>query len=106
MIYYLIRHKASGEFMPQAKKSRGYSHWNPSNVNGHGMQQALPIPRLIDTRRKAAKCIKEWVCNPNAKHTFTVSYEGHEDDSLDIKPDGRTKNDLEVVEVELVIRGE
>lgn len=106
MIFYMIMHKATGFLMPQAKRNRGYSHWNPSvqdgTVQSNGcMSNAMPIPRLIDTRRRAAKCIVQWATNPNAKMTRTVSYEGEEDYSVDGKPDGRTKDDLVVVEVNI-----
>lgn len=102
-IYYAIRHKATSELMPQGKKNRGYSHWNPSNPNSK-FKYALPIPRLLDTRRKAANCIKAWAANPNSKMSYSVSYAGEEDYSVDIKPDGRKKEDLEVVEIELVVK--
>lgn len=29
-IYYVIRHKATGELMPELKRGRGYSWWNPA----------------------------------------------------------------------------
>jgi hypothetical protein len=97
-IYYLIRHKATQEIMPQMKKGRGYTHWNPGNKDAPELKGNAGIPRLIDTRRKAAACINQWVANPNASNDM--------DGDIQIKLDNRKKEDLEVVEVELVIKVE
>jgi hypothetical protein len=99
-VYYVIRHKATGELMPEVKR-KGYSHWNPST--GSYPTYALGTPRLLDTRRKAAGCINQWACNPNARASYKQGYFGEEDYEIDIKPDGRSKDDLEIVEVELKI---
>ena len=101
--YYVLRHKATGEIMPQAKRDRGYSHWNPNHPE-HEFAARLGIPRLIDTRRRAALCIKQWAINSNGKRSLsTPSYwTGEQDDIVDIKPDGRTSDDLEIVEVDLI----
>lgn len=108
MIYYLIRHKATGLFMPQAKRDRGYSHWNPAvhidSFDKCGMLSALSVPRLIDTRGRAARCIHAWANNPNGRRSLSSPsyYTGEQDDIVDIKPDGRKANDLEVVEVDII----
>jgi hypothetical protein len=105
-IYYAIRHKATGELMPQAKRDRGYSHWNPSHPE-HEFRQKLGVPRLIDTRRRAARCITMWVANPNGKRSGSQNnYTGEYDDIVDFKDDGRTSDDLEVIEINLLIRDE
>jgi hypothetical protein len=103
MIYYLIRHKSSGKYMPQAKKNRGYTHWNPSNQNNpvefnDGLVNALSVPRLLPSKKMALACIVQWAFLPNA----TTDYDG--DIKLG-KDDGRKKEDLEVVEVCLKIKG-
>jgi len=104
MIYYVIRHKASGELMPQAKKDRGYSHWNPSHLE-HKFLSSLGVPRLIDTRRKATACIVQWAANPNVERYFINDWEtGHSEEAgLRDKDDGRTKDDLEVLKINLQI---
>lgn len=102
MIYYAIRHKASGEFMPQLKKNRGYSHWNPSNSEHTMIAKTLGVPRLLDTRRRAARCIHMWANNPNSRYAgYTTAY-GEDDYGIDMKDDGRKAEDLEVVELDLV----
>lgn len=105
MIFYVIMHKATGLLMPQARKSRGYSHWNPTLQNGDNqvgvMQTALGYPRLFDTRRRAAGAISQWAANPNARFHHSMSYYGEEDNDVISKPDGRSKDDLIVVEVSI-----
>ena len=105
MIYYVIRHKATGLLMPQSRRERGYSHWNPAvhttDWSG-GMVTALPVPRLIDTRKKANACIKAWFTTQNGRQKIHNSYFGEQDIEVDTKPDGRKLEDLEVVEVELM----
>jgi hypothetical protein len=96
--YYVIRHIKTGELMPQMKRDRGYSHWNPDNPKEINK---LGVPRLIDTRRRAVHCINQWAALPNAVKKFSTSYYGEEKEDIDIKPDGRKKEDLEVVEVNL-----
>lgn len=97
-IYYVIRHIKTGELMPQMKRDRGYSHWNPDHPKEINR---LGVPRLIDTRRRATKCIIQWCANPNGRRSVSTSYYGEVDDIVDIKPDGRKREDLEVVEVKL-----
>lgn len=100
MIYYMIRHKASGEFMPQGKRDRGYSHWNPSTE--HEFKKALSVPRLINTRRTAARVISMWAAMPNSEFHGSQTWEGEWEDDIRTTADGRTKDDLEVVEVCIV----
>lgn len=96
--FFVIRHIASGALMPQAKRNRGYSHWNPAAV-GKVFDVALDVPRLLRTRNSAARCIAQWAACPNGRHTSYQTYSGEYDDAVDFKDDGRKKDDLEVVEV-------
>ena len=97
--YFVIRHKTTGELMPQAKRDKGYSHWNPSHPE-HKFLAATGVPRLIDTRRRAARCISMWAANPNGKRWNRQNqWTGEYEDDIDFKPDDRKKDDLEVVEV-------
>lgn len=97
MTYYLIRHKATGLFMPQGRRNRGYSHWNPSNV-GNVFESGLDVPRLLTTRKSAARCIARWAACPNGHMHHSISYDGEEDYSVDFRDDNRKRDDLEVVE--------
>lgn len=104
LVYYAIRHKATGELMPQFKKDRGYSHWNPGNPNAEELIASLGVPRLLSMRGKAARCINQWSNNPNGRHrNYTNSITGEWEDFTDYKPDDRKKEDLEIVEVILEI---
>ncbi len=104
MIYYLVRHKATLEFMPQLRRGRGYSHWNPAIVKtseAFTKKSLVGVPRLFPTERSAKAGISAWAANPNAKSMFTQSYDGEVDEDIRIKYDGRKKEDLEAVEVRI-----
>lgn len=72
MIYYMIRHKASGEFMPELKRTRGYSFWNPDKVNIVEVlgKKVLGVSRLFSSWGKANRSIAQWNALPN----FRVKY--------------------------------
>ncbi len=91
--YYVIRHKATGELMPQMKRDRGYTHWNPDTTI---LTNCLPVPRLLTSVEQARRVIVQWAANPN----MTVRY-FEDGDEVNIKPDGRKKGDLEVRKVHL-----
>jgi hypothetical protein len=103
MIYYMVRHKATGEFMPELKRTRGYSHWNPSKVDTveHLGKKILGVPRLFPSRRKAHFSIVQWNACPNSYARGKQSWDGDYDEDININPDGRTKDDLEIVEVNI-----
>lgn len=106
MIYYMIRHKATGEFMPELRRTRGYSHWNPAkfDTTEHiDKKKLLGVPRLFHSRKRAINCIAQWNSMPNSKAYGHQRYDGEWDDGIDCKPDGRSKDDLEVVEVSIEI---
>jgi len=104
MIYYMIRHKATGEFMPQLK-GKGYSHWNPNNPNSISSNKFTGSPRLLPTIRIAKRIISQWNSLPNAFNNYRDSTFSNEGESfIDIKLDGRKKEDLEVVEVDIILK--
>lgn len=97
----MIRHKATGEYMPELKR-RGYSYWNPSTKS---MPNTITgCPRLLKSRKTAMQCIVQWAHLPNARETSSQGYYGDWDTDLITKPDGRKKEDLEVVEVRIFPR--
>lgn len=104
MIYYMIRHKATGEFMPELRRGRGYTHWNPGKVDTAthlGRRKLLGVPRLFPSRGSAYRAIVQWNALPNAYNGFRTTYFGEEDFDTNITDDGRKKDDLEVVEVDI-----
>lgn len=105
MIYFLIRHKATGEYMPQLERGRGYSHWNPAAIATTEVfrpRKLLGVPRLLPSRRVAARCIVQWDLNPNS---YMGQKSGYDDDLIvEFKDDGRKKEDLEIVEVDIVAK--
>lgn len=101
MIYYMIRHKASGDFMPQLK-GKGYTHWNPSSDNSISGRKLTGCPRLFATLRIARAVIVQWNSIPNAYNSYRSSFAlGDDQPILEGKPDGRKKDDLEIVEVNI-----
>jgi hypothetical protein len=90
MKFYIIQHIASGEFMPQMKRNRGYSHWNPSTLSIP--DNAMKVPRLLTSISQAKRVISQWFANPN----MTVSYYTGGDEDIKFKNDGRRKSDLRI----------
>lgn len=104
MIYYMIRHKATGEFMPELRRGRGYTHWNPSRhdtVSHLGRRKLLGTPRLFPSRKAAYNSIVQWNALPNAYNGYKSGPFGTDEYDTNIHDDGRSKADLEVVEVEI-----
>ena len=108
MIYYMVRHKATGEFMPELVRT-GYSFWNPNVEPADKTFQKRKLtgcPRLFHSHKSAYRSIVQWNCMPNAKRVSHISYFGEEVDDISTKPDGRSKTDLEVVKVNIEVTSE
>jgi hypothetical protein len=95
-MFYIIRHKATGYLMPQARHNKGYTHWNPSSAMP--FRGALKTPRLFTTANGAKKAIRAWFGSPNA----TVRYYEDGPDDWKIKQDGRKLEDLEIREINFI----
>lgn len=112
MIYYMIRHIATKEFMPELERGRGYSHWNPAvepTEKRFRPRKLTGCPRLFPSRASAVRSVNAWFNYPNAYVTMrrSSSHLGDDDDlDYDVKEDGRKKEDLEVVEVVILDRME
>lgn len=101
-IYYAIKHKTTGEFMPALEHNRGYSWWNPNNPRDPRLEKKiLGVPRILKSLRQAKQVISRWNAMPNASYKGYINSRGEDDYGVDIEPDGRKKEDLEVVEIEL-----
>jgi hypothetical protein len=106
MIYYMIRHKATGEFMPELKRGRGYTHWNPGKVDTAthlGRRKLIGTPRLFNSLRHANASIVQWNALPNAYNGYKSGPFGTDEYDTNITDDGRKKDDLEVVMVSIEI---
>ena len=96
---YVIRHKATGELMPELEgRRRGYSHWNPAHFS-QLKKKTLNLPRFLTSRSQATRVIAQWAANPNARQSFSIGYDGEENFDIVTVPDGRQSEDLEVVQV-------
>jgi len=105
MIYYMVRHKATGEFMPELRRGRGYTHWNPGKYETAthlGRKKLIGVPRLFPSRKSAIGTITQWNALPNAYAGFRSSGPfGSDEYETNTTNDGRSKDDLEVVEVNI-----
>ena len=101
---YALRHVATGQIMPQMKRGRGYSHWNPAKVLAETLYSATNIPRLLTSLKQARKCRQLWSQYPNAATTKyeTAMYGGGKVGDMLTKSDGRKLDDLEIVAVYVV----
>lgn len=100
MTFYLVRHKATGEYMPELERGRGYSHWNPAvePTNKRFRPRKLTgCPRLFSNRNRAIRCIAAWHAFPNSYTGYRQGDGDNDDIDINIKDDNRKKEDLEVV---------
>lgn len=100
MDLFLIRHKKSRLFMPLMKRGRGYTHWNPNTEEGQKVFAETKLPRFFISYDSARRTIDQWKIGI-LKRTFSHGGYFDEDTSeyLDLKEDGRSKDDLEIVKV-------
>lgn len=100
--FYLIRHIATKQIMPLARRNRGYSHWNPDSDSIITKGLFRNVPRLLESEKQAAQCIRQWFNYPNGRQTSYQTHYGEWDDIVDFKPDGRKKEDLEIVKIRMI----
>ncbi len=103
MTFYVIRHKTTQELMPQSIRKSGYTHWNPS-VKETSRDYFLNVPRLFYEKRKASLAASQWFHNPNLARRPNDDNPKNFNLELRIKNDGRKKDDIEIIEVELVLK--
>lgn len=99
MILYAIRHVKSKIFMPLMRKGRGYSHWNPDK--NPTPTAALPIIRFFVSEKAAKLAARSWFNFPNARISGHQTHSGDWDEDLSWKDDGRSLDDLEVVQLQI-----
>lgn len=92
---FAVRHKPSGLFIPKLKTGarRGGSHLEPSNDRE---------PRLFHNHLAARAFLSNWLQGIFKEHTYT-DYNGYPESSLKIeKQPHRKKEDMEIVEFDLI----
>ena len=93
--------------MPELKRGRGYSHWNPGNKDEYSQvsqRKLIGTPRIFPSRQAAHRSIVQWNALPNSYNGYRSGPFGDDDYQIQIRDDGRKKEDLEIVEVELVVK--
>ena len=92
MILYAIRHKKTGQLMPNHFK--GHTHWVPDSLpNG--------IPRLFISAKTAKYSIIQWARGKQAPEPLYDPFGEYIGVSVVVTPCGRSKDDLEVVKFSL-----
>jgi len=101
--YYVIRHKETGNYMPQKMfrtATGGYSFWEPTNAGGMGgVGFPAIIPRLFTNKQSAQTAITYWLKgNAEKMRDYDGEFEG-----LAYNPPviSRKREDLEVITVTL-----
>lgn len=82
------------------RRGKGYSHWNPG-IEGNIVDAAEDIPRIFPTKIRAKRAITAWVVFANSSYKGYTNHLGEDDYDIQSKDDGRKKEDLEVVMVEM-----
>ena len=96
---YVIRHKASGEYMPLYRRGKGYSHWHPGSSNIVAAEN-MGIPRILKSRKQAIKVARLWASQPNLEMKFRGTIHGDET-YLGSTKDDRKLEDIEILPIEL-----
>lgn len=100
---YLIRHVPSQKLMPQLRRGKGYSHWNPS-VSNEKLAAELPQPRIFMNIQAAKQAVAQWFAMPNAEMREYTTLHGEGDYGICFKEDGRKKEDLEIIPARIVMK--
>ena len=93
MIFYAIREKSTGFFMPQLRKRKGYTGTEPQKMGD-------TVPRLFTTRTGASNSLRWWL---DGIHIVHYSEDGDEDWDTRQPDTPRLKDNMEIVEMELTV---
>lgn len=95
MIFYAIRHKPTGFYLPLRKTRRGNTHSNPE-INC--------IPRLFIKRQSASMALSWWLGGRSEISYYTVGYEEPEDrvGIKTVKDESRKAEDMEIIKMDLL----
>lgn len=108
MTYFVIRHKASGKFMPQLS-GKGYTAWTPVHPNKDEEWPQALVPRLFHTKAAATAAASHWYRGIAYSGTEYNEFTGDYNKSGEViySPQShRKQGDLEVLEVELKLVGQ
>lgn len=90
MIYYAIRHKPTGFYLPATQKRRGFTHDEP-------MDPKVIPPRLFPKKRSASSALDWWL---DGLTSVFHDGEGGEDWKTE-KVESRRPEDMEVIKLHL-----
>lgn len=102
MKFFLVRHIATGELLPQFK-GRGSTHWNPAAPVSI-ISKNRGVPKLFAEERRAKSFIGHWARGAaRIAKEGTVSGSRYQEYIVTENTDGRKREDLEVIPVVLII---
>jgi len=59
--FFLLRHAATGVFMPMFAFSKGYSYWSPGETRPWGLEEGSGVPRMFTTEKQAQGAKRMWL---------------------------------------------
>lgn len=103
MKYYAIKHKPTGQCMPQMvfKASGGWSSWTPGALGNTNPAPRLFCERASAVRAAAAWAAGSWSADMETYSSFDEPEYSYRGTPYPTKVDGRRFEDLEIVEVEM-----
>lgn len=100
MKLYAILHKPSGKYLPQSKNGFYGRRKAATHVS---MEYNSGIPRLFAKKQHAAQCINWWLAGKSYYERFPATIDEPADYDIKTVPvKNRIKEDLEIVEVEIL----
>lgn len=91
MVFYAIRQKSTGSFLPQRKSRKGFTHTEPSSGD---------IPRLFKRPSDAQNALNYWLAGKMQWQKVEDTWMGPGEWSVETFPQPRRdKADMEVVQV-------
>ena len=103
-IAYALRSLDTGEFMPEMRNHRGYSHWSPkAGKSTPKLARETGLPRLFPDRRSATIGRASWAMGIfSYEHSVPNPLDDPYGESELVATDmGRKATDLQIVEVDV-----
>ena len=98
MIYYAIRHKPTGKYLPgwgSRRGRRGFTHDTPHDP------KVVP-PRLFSEQRYAKIALKHWLKGKTSVWQSGDPFEGYDEDWKTFPVPSRKADEMEIVELRLI----
>ena len=99
-VYFAIRQKSTGHFLPQARKARrgGFTHDTP-------VSQADQPPRLFKQKQHADSALRWWLKGETVETWSDATPDGADPELITTPKADRIAADMEVVPATLIVQG-